>query len=393
MNKIIKLVSLFVYTGEDDNIRINTVYDLLNKNNDVELITTNFNHREKRVHNQLKISKKITMLNVPKYKSSLSFRRFISHGIFAFKLYKYLKGLKHKPDIIYCIVPTVSSGYACYLYCRKNNIKLAIDVIDIWPESFVALFPLKRIMSIITFPWKLFSQKVYSSADLLFAESIEYANIAQKSNKKTRALPVYLGTNVNNYHKLISNSKLVITKPSDEIWICYAGGLGNSYDFDVILHSFTEILFENRFKIKLLFIGDGLKAESIKSFIELYKIPAIITGYLAYNDFLKYLSYCDIALNSFKQETRVVHSYKFNDYILSGLAILNNLKGETADLILKYDIGLNFDYENLLLKSQMLYLLNNPERLKEMKKNSHYVANTILNTEIIYKEMIEKIES
>ncbi len=393
MRKKIKLVSLFVYTGDDDNIRINTVYDLLSQRNDLELITTDFNHRSKIKHQINNSKRNLRLINVPEYKKNLSLKRFYSHGIFAYKLYKYLKSIKEKPDVIYCIVPTISSGYACALICKKFNIKLAIDVIDLWPESFIAILPFKKIFELITLPWKLLANKVYSYADYLYAESIEYAYIAQKFNIKTKVIPVYLGTDVEKYNDLISKSKISISKPENEIWICYGGGMGNSYDFDVILDAIKEINLMNRFQFKLIFIGGGLKQTHIQEFINKNELPSTITGFLPYQDFLKYLSFCDIALNSFNKNTKVVHSYKFNDYILAGLAIVNNLKGETADLINKYKLGLNFDYKNNLLKDKLVYLLENQSEIAEMKMNSIYVANNVLNTKIIYKEMLAQIES
>lgn len=393
MRKNISLVSLFVYTGEDDNIRINTVYDLLSQNNDLELITTDFNHRNKQKHLINNSKRNLKFISVPEYKRNLSFKRFYSHGIFAFKLYKYLKSTKEKPDVIYCIVPTISSGYACALICNKYKIKLAIDVIDLWPESLIAILPFKRLFEVITLPWKLFANKVYSSADFLYAESVEYANIAQKFNKKTKAIPVYLGTDVEKYSDLISKSNISISKPENEIWICYGGGMGNSYDFDVILDAIKEIHIMNKFHFKLIFIGGGLKQTQIQDFIHKNKLPATITGFLPYQDFLKYLSFCDIALNSFNKNTKVVHSYKFNDYILAGLAIVNNLKGETSEFIEKYKLGMNFDYKNNLLKDKLVYLLENQSTIEEMKRNSIYVANNVLNTKIIYKEMLTQIES
>jgi hypothetical protein len=201
-----------------------------------------------------------------------------------------------------------------------------------------------------------------------------------------------LGTDIDKYNYLISSSTIKIEKPHDEIWICYGGGLGNSYDFENILNTFNKLIRNYNFNIKLIFIGGGPKAEFINSFIKKNNLPSYVTGYLPYSDFLKYLSVCDIALNSFKQNTKVVHSYKFNDYIISGLAILNNLKGETSSFVEKYKIGINFDYDNNKLLDALLHLLNNPLDITSMKNNSLYVANNILNTKIIYKDMILYLE-
>jgi len=386
------LVSLFVYTGEDDNIRINTVYDLLKDKHDVTILTTNFNHRTKTKHNIKNSNRKIVFIDVPKYKKNISLIRFFSHGVFAYRLYKYLKQSDVKPDKIYCILPTASSGYVCYRYCKKNNIPLAIDIIDLWPESFVAITPFPKLFAFLTFPWKKLSTFLYKKADYAFSESIEYANYAELYRSKSRVLPVYLGTDIERYKILIKKSSVYIQKPENEIWLAYGGGLGISYDFDVILEALLKLKNDKVNNIKFWFVGGGIKQQQIYNFITKHNLNAHITGFLPYHDYLKYLSFCDIAINSFKKETKVVHSYKFNDYILCGLAILNNLKGETSQIIEKYDIGINFDYENNNLYSVLKTLISNKEHIAKMKNNSTFVAENVLNKKIIYSEMINQLE-
>jgi hypothetical protein len=387
------LVSLYVYTGEDDNIRINTIYDLLAEKHDVTIITTDFNHRTKTKHNIIKSNRKIVFLKVPEYKKNIGFKRFYSHGIFALRLYSFLKSIDKKPDKIYCILPTSSSGYICYRYCKKNNIPLAIDIIDLWPESFVAIMPFSRLFSLITYPWKILSFFLYKNADLVFSESIEYAKYADKHRSKSKVLPVYLGADIDKYDQLINKSNININKPKDEIWIAYGGGLGNSYDFDVILDALLQLKKEGIENIKFWFIGGGIKQKYIENFIINNNLNVEITGFLPYHDYLKYLSLCDIAVNSFNKNTKVVHSYKFNDYILCGLAIVNNLKGETADFITKYNIGINFDYSDNNLFTVIRSLIFDIDRLNQMKKNSKYVAENILNKKLIYSKMIKLLES
>jgi len=386
------LVSLFVYTGEDDNIRINTVYDLLSDKHDVTIITTNFNHRTKKKHNIKNSKRKIVFIDVPEYKRNIDFKRFFSHGVFAFRLYKFLKQSIEKPDKIYCILPTASSGYACYRYCKKNNIPLAIDIIDLWPESFVAITPLPKLFSILTYPWKKLSTFIYKNADYAFSESVEYSNYAERYRKKSHVLPVYLGTDIDKYNKLIEISSIFIQKPENELWLAYGGGLGNSYDFEVILEALLKLKNNNYNNIKFWFIGGGIKQQYINDLITKNNLNATITGFLPYHDYLKYLTLCDIAINSFNRNTKVVHSYKFNDYILCGLAILNNLKGETYNFVEKYNIGINFDYENIKLYSVLKALIINREQIAQMKKNSKFVAENILNKKLIYTEMINQLE-
>jgi len=389
MKKIV-LISLFFYE-KTDNIRISTVYNMLKeKGIEVELITTDFNHRNKTKHSNTTDDPDITYLKVPTYKSNLSIGRLYSHFIFAIRLHKYLTKLSYTPSKLYCIVPTISSGLVCNYFCKKRGIPFFIDIIDIWPESLIILSKQRKLLFLLTYPWKLAAFKVYQSADKIFAGSIGYAEYVQQYNKKIKAIPIYLGTDSNRFKLLVAQNSLKIEKPNDEIWICYGGLLGNNYDFEVILDSFKRLI-DNGFKnIKLLFIGDGQENKMISAYKDKFNLPIEITGYLKYEDYLKYLSYSDIAINSFKKGTRVAYSYKFNDYISAGLPVVNNVTGETAELIDRYKIGVNFNYSDAPLYDNLSFLLKHPERLAEMKKNSTFVADHVLAKEIVYQEMMNK---
>ncbi len=389
--KKIIIISLFFYELSD-NIRISTVYNLLKERNaDVELITTDFNHRTKKKHDVRLYPKDIIFLKVPGYKKNLSTGRLFSHFVFAMRLASYLRKLSYKPSKIYCIVPTVSSGWVCSRYSRKNQIPYMVDVIDLWPESLIVLSRKKKLLHFFTFPMKWMVQKVYQSADFLYAGSVDYAKYAGKFNKKTKAVPVYPGTDVERFQSLVSSSTLKINKPENQKWICFGGMLGNSYDIDIILESFKKLVDEETGNVKLFFIGDGQERTKILQFKEQTDLDIEITGFLKYADFLKYLSFADIAINSFKEGTRVAYSYKFNDYITAGVPIVNNVTGEMAEMVEKYNLGRNFLHTADSLYDCLNEMISNPDLLNEMKKNATFVAKEVLDKRIVYKEMLNQL--
>lgn len=179
----------------------------------------------------------------------------------------------------------------------------------------------------------------YKTADLLIAATHDFKNRISKYNPKVPSEYFPLGINLQLNTKLLLQSTIEVHKPVGEIWICYAGNLGHSYDFDLIFTAIEDIQ-RNYNNIKLYIIGGGVKLEFIKD--QFYKrgIKGYITGNLSYSDYLKYLSYCDIGLNLYVKTSPVAQSYKFNDYVFSSLITINNLKGETADLIMNYKIDL-----------------------------------------------------
>ncbi len=389
-HKKIVLISLFFYE-KTDNIRISTVYNLLKeKGFEVELITTDFKHRNKTKHTNTEDDPDITYLKVPTYKKNLSIGRLYSHLVFAFRLFNYLQRLSYKPFKLYCIVPTFSSGWACHLFCNKKHIPFFIDIIDLWPESFIILSKYRKLLTLLTYPWKRLAQKVIQSADEIFTGSVDYAEYARHYNKKTKPISIYLGTDRDQFKLKTTLSTLQIEKPIGQTWICYGGVLENSYDFETILQSFNRLIESGFTNIKLIFIGDGQENKVISNYKKIHNLPIEITGYLKYADYLKYLSLSDIAINSFKEGTKVAYSYKFNDYISAGLPVLNNLPGETATLIEQYKLGLNFNYTDSPLYENLLLLLSRPKLLAEMRKNSIFAASHVLAKQVVYQEMMNK---
>ena len=388
MNNIL-IVSLF---GEISNLN-SRVYKVANAfAQKTNFVTPDFSHAEKKYKS--KTSKNVNNLfsvnyiHVPAYSKNLSIKRIYSHLIFALKLKSYLNNLTEKPDFIYCMMPPSSSAYVCGNYCKKNSIRFVVDVIDLWPDSLIPLIRFNKLIHLVLFPWKILTNKAYRMANYISGESKVFASIAHTINPFVPCSYTYLGVDLEQTKTLLSESRIHINKPNDEIWICYGGSLGNSYDFEVILTA-LKYIHDKKVKYKMLFIGDGEKRSMIEEFASKNKLNIEITARVDYKDFLKYLSVCDIGINSFKKDTLVAHSFKFNDYVASGLFILNNLVGETAEMITKYKIGLNFDEENL---SEVLFdVCQNWLTYKTYRLNLDLLIKDELDSTTIYKILANKI--
>lgn len=339
------LISLFG-GAIGSNSRLQNIISAFGKDHEVSIITSDFSHGLKKYKIDKKDDKDICRtkeiwLHVPPYKKNLSFKRIYSHLYFAKELKKYLQNIDGVPDMVYCAMPTSSAAYVAGKWCKKKRIPFVIDVIDIWPDSLIPIMSLKNVAYLLLVPWYRLTHKSYAMADYISAESQHYMKVAKKHNIEAPATYTYLGVDMQAVKTMISTSSLELKKPNDELWICYGGSLGQSYDFETILDSVSYI-HKKGVKYRLWFLGDGEKRTYIESEIKKRGLIGSVTGRLNYPDLLKYLSVSDIAFNSFKPETLVVHSYKFNDYIATGCFVMNSLKGETADLIDRFNIGVNF---------------------------------------------------
>lgn len=356
------------------------------------VLTTDFNHGKKQYFEKGEAENKLqVLLHVPSYKKNLSIARIWSHMVFAWRVHNYLTSLSDKPEVIYCTMPTSSSAYVCAKYCKKNGCKFVIDVIDLWPDSLLPIMKGKVVLKSLLFPWTYLTRYAYRHADVIMSESVAYAQEAKKYNSKAPVYPIYLGVDVDYINNVKSLQTIKLEKPEDEIWIGYAGSLGNSYDFGTLLDAVKYI--QEKCKYKLWLIGDGVRRKEIEDFVEANNLKAEITGFLSYEQLLGYLSYIDIAINIFRSNTRVVYSYKFNDYVAMDCFVLNSLEGETAKMVDEYRIGRNFDFSMNPLSQVLEDTLVHWDYYSLWRGNTQHLINEKLDKKKIYTEVKEIIKA
>lgn len=374
------LVSAFTNICTQNN-RTFAIYNQLDGEKTV--VTTDFNHPNKRYYEADEVAHPSQLcLHVPAYKKNLSFARIWSHIVFARKVRNYLYSLDERPDVIYCTMPTSSSAYVCAKFCKRYGIKFVIDVIDLWPDSLLPLVKGKALIKALLYPWTYLTRYAYRHADVIMGESVKYANEAKKYNDHASVYPVYLGVDEQYVEKIKEGNPICLQKPDNEIWIGYAGSLGNSYDFGTLLDAVKGI--HGRYKYKLWFIGDGARREEIEQYIKTNGLNAEITGFLPYEQLLGYLSYCDIAVNIFRVNTKVVYSYKYNDYVAMDCFVLNSLVGETAQMVDDYKIGRNFDFEENPLNQVLEDTMAHWEEYSTWRGNTNKLIEEKLNKDKIY---------
>lgn len=385
------LISAFSNINVGSNSRTLAIYNHIDGEKTV--ITTDFNHGRKLYYEPEEMSHPDQIiLHVPAYKKNLSLKRILSHIVFARKVKKYLYSLTDKPTAVYCAMPTSYAAFICAKYCKLNGIKFIIDVIDLWPDSLLPLVKGKAIIKAFLFPWSYLTKYAYRQANVIMGESVKYVNEAKKYNTKASAHPIYLGVDADYIKKVKENNVINLEKPDGEIWIAYAGSLGVSYDFDTLLNAVYSI--HDKYKYKLWFIGDGVQRNKIEKSINEKGLSATITGFVSHDQLLSYLAYCDIAVNIFRENTKVVYSYKFNDYVAMDCFVLNSLAGETADMVDEYKIGRNFNFRDQRLSVILSDTLNNWEYYSSSYKgNSQRLINEKLDKEKIYSEVRDIIRT
>ena len=159
------------------NSRFLYLADMLSDDNDVEIITSDFNHGEKKYFSREieKHTYAITLLHEGSYSKNVCLKRFLAHLIWGINVKKYLNRRK-KPDVIYAAIPPLTGPFAAAQYCRKNKIKFVIDVQDLWPEAFKMVFKIPIISDIVFMPFSCLANSIYRNAKEICAVSKSYAD-------------------------------------------------------------------------------------------------------------------------------------------------------------------------------------------------------------------------
>lgn len=380
--------------SKSDNGRFMYLCKQLSKNNNVEIVTSNFIHdtkefKEPLIHNW---PFKITFLNEPGYKKNVSLKRFVSHYYWGKEVKKYLTN-RDKPDIIYCAIPSLTAPYFASKYCKKNKVKFIIDVQDLWPEAFKMVFDIPIISDVLFSPFKFLADSIYKSADYIIAVSETYASRALRVNKKCKnSLSVFLGTALDTFDKYSKYKKIL---KGDELWLGYCGSLSSSYDLTIVFDALKLLIEKGVNTPVFVVMGNGEKMELFQSYSEKLNIKTIFTDRLPYDQMCGVLSQCDIVVNPISHNSACSIINKVGDYAASGTAVINTQENqEYRNLVEKYEMGFNCNNADSYDIALKLELLIKDENLrKKMGKGARNCAEELFDRNRTYNKIVNLVEN
>lgn len=305
------------------------LYDVLvSQGHTVTVITSDYRHFKKTYITEEK--KYYKYVHVSAYKKNLSVARLKSHHFFAKDAFKIVEELE--PDLLYVLIPANSLCKRAVQYKKKHkDVKFVFDVIDMWPETM----PIGKLKAVFPFTvWKSLRDKNINKADFviceckLFAERLATVVDGSKLETVYFAADGYKG-NVGGY-----------ASADDTLNLCYLGSINNIIDIDMI----KELIISTKRKTVVHVIGDGESKEELCQAITSAGGTVVDYGKL-YDEDKKamIMSKCHFGLNIMKQTVFVGLTMKSVDYMRFGLPIINNIKGDTWELIEKHNLGINVE--------------------------------------------------
>lgn len=374
---------------------------LVKKGYEVDLITTTFQHWEKKQRDLESVDQKsypfgIKFIYEPGYRKNIDLRRVRSHKIAAENLRKLLEK-EGNYDLIYAEIPPNDVALAAAEYAHRNKIPFVADVNDLWPEAMRMVFDIPIVSDLLFYPLKRDAEKVYSLTSGVIGTSDEYRD-RPFLNQKRDVLKetVYVGNEISVFDREAEQHADEVQKEEGTFWVTYAGTIGTSYDIRTMVLAAEELMKQGKTKIRFQILGDGPTREMLENLAKERKIQNVkFTGYVPYEQMAAYLVKSDVLINSFVRKAPQSIVTKIGDYLAAGKPMINTcMSPEFRKKVEQDGFGINIEPEDVReLVNAVEWMYENEAERNDMGNRARKIAEEQFDRPVSYGKIEAMISS
>ena len=371
------------------------------KGYEVDLITTTFQHWEKKQRDLESVDQKsypfgIKFIYEPGYRKNIDLRRVRSHKIAAENLRKLLEK-EGDYDLIYAEIPPNDVALAAAEYAHRNKIPFVADVNDLWPEAMRMVFDIPIVSDLLFYPLKRDAEKVYSLTSGVIGTSDEYRD-RPFLNQKRDVLKetVYVGNEISVFDREAEQHADEVQKEEGTFWVTYAGTIGTSYDIRTMVLAAEELMKQGKTKIRFQILGDGPTREMLENLAKERKIQNVkFTGYVPYEQMAAYLVKSDVLINSFVRKAPQSIVTKIGDYLAAGKPMINTcMSPEFRKKVEQDGFGINIEPEDVReLVNAVEWMYENEAERNDMGNRARKIAEEQFDRPVSYGKIEAMISS
>lgn len=374
---------------------------LVKKGYEVDLITTTFQHWEKKQRDLESVDQKsypfgIKFIYEPGYRKNIDLRRVRSHKIAAENLRKLLEK-EGDYDLIYAEIPPNDVALAAAEYAHRNKIPFVADVNDLWPEAMRMVLDIPIVSDLLFYPLKRDAEKVYSLTSGVIGTSDEYRD-RPFLNQKRDVLKetVYVGNEISVFDREAEQHADEVQKEEGTFWVTYAGTIGTSYDIRTMVLAAEELMKQGKTKIRFQILGDGPTREMLENLAKERKIQNVkFTGYVPYEQMAAYLVKSDVLINSFVRKAPQSIVTKIGDYLAAGKPMINTcMSPEFRKKVEQDGFGINIEPEDVReLVNAVEWMYENEAERNDMGNRARKIAEEQFDRPVSYGKIEAMISS
>ncbi len=335
-----------------ENLRVNELSEELNRlGHQVTILTGYPNYPKGEIYKEFKKNKSkfrkykgSEIIRVPilprknnKFNLILNYFSFLLNSIFL----GYFKMRGKKFDIIFTFqLSPVTVGITSAFFSFVKNCPHIFWILDLWPDTLVALNVLKKEWQIKLF--KILVNWIYSRCDIILAQSksiLKELNNYSSIKNNTYYFPSWGESDL--FFKNEDPASEVDTK--NVFTILFAGNIGEAQDFPSIIKAVKHLSLHNINNFRILLIGGGSKKEWVIKEVTKLNIDKYFEFHKNYpfsrmNSFLLHADALLVSLSNTRVFNMTIPG-KIPFYLSSGIPIIGMISGEGAKVIKESKAG------------------------------------------------------
>jgi colanic acid biosynthesis glycosyl transferase WcaI len=389
-----------------ENFKINDLANhIADKGHNVVVLTGIPNYPRGKYYNGYSIFKNNQEIinNIKIYRSFVIPRKsgnlfFLILNYLSFAIFSTIKVifLKEKFDIIFVYEPSPFTVAIPAIFKKRiRKIPFIFWVTDLWPESVTATINLSpKFKPLIQKLLNPLVKLIYKESDKILVTSKAFIpSIIDKygDSKKISYFPYW----AERIFKPIKIEKYLFNEiPKDSFKVMFAGNIGEAQDFPSIIETAKNL--KDHSNIQWIILGEGRRIPWVKEKIAEFGLENCfhLLGSFPLEKMPEYYANADAMLLSLKDEYifSITIPAKLQSYLACGKPILGMIRGETADIINKSNVGFTcLPGDSQGLAENIKKMSNLPHKhIKQLSQNSLECYYNNFDREVLFKKA-EKI--
>jgi glycosyltransferase involved in cell wall biosynthesis len=282
------------------------------------------------------------------------------------------------------------------------SIPSVIDIQDQWPDTFLRAFPrsMRPLARLLLGHWYILERDAYRNADAITGVAKGYLDRGLSvGGSKAQAGVFPLGVDLHVFENKLSKS------PSGAPCrrnvgeglpkFIYSGSLSHSYDVHTILDAVLLLRRTSGLRFEVLISGAGESESDLRKFADKHGLSNVrFLGFLEFEDWLSELVQCDIGFNAAHSDALIYMPNKLFYYLGAGLAVLNTIPGECAELIASHECGFSYAAgDAAACATAITNLIRSPNMLRNMRASSRRLALSLFDRTVISRDLVKFLEN
>jgi len=300
-------------------------------------------------------------------------------------------------DVIIGTSPQFFTACAAYATSMVKRRPWVFELRDIWPESIRAVGAMKkeRLLDLLE-KLELF---LYRKATAVISVTNAFKqNLIDRGIDAAKIFVVTNGVDISRFSPIPKDQKLLAELNLEEAFVAgYIGTHGMAHGLDTLIDAAKVLASTERAaRIRIMMLGDGAHRQRLKDRAKAERLNNILfIDSVPKHQVTRYWSILDASIIHLRKSelfTTVIPSKMF-ECMGMAIPILHGVEGESADIVLRHEIGLTFEPENHLALVERLVMLHDDWEMRARLARNGPLAARHYDRKTLAERMLQIIES